>query len=352
MPELTTRVIVFLCVVLAALAALAWVFYRRRELHRVVREQFRTFRERAVILMDELDSLRQRHKTMTSTDPDFEVPMAGATRQRYDRINEDLDQLWDRWLRVMEIWNRAQERLAAGPGFSGGATEEARSLLEGGEIEDLVLETDHCRKELDRLNQAHERARSELHDVREELASVQHEITQGTGVLLPSDRHHLALQEAERSLADAELRIASDPVGAIELIQQNRSRLGELVELPDRRRGWSVTDLSSYPIFDELSAAAEQLRNVAGRLWSSSILGQILRIWLTLAVISVLFTVLLPLLPIAAFVLIPFLVLAALWSIARAQMARFWSLVQPSDRFQSGPVGRPGRGRSPRRLGD
>src|SRR4051812_12264047 len=85
MPEFNPRIIWVLA--LLGLAALGWVYFRRRQLRLAVREQFTAFRERAVVLMDQLDSLRQRHKTMTSTDPDFEVPMAGATRQFYEQVN-------------------------------------------------------------------------------------------------------------------------------------------------------------------------------------------------------------------------------------------------------------------------
>jgi hypothetical protein len=60
-------------------AALVVNYRGRRQLQDAVEEQFKGFRAKAVGLMDQLDALRQRHKTLPSTDPDFTAPMAGAT---------------------------------------------------------------------------------------------------------------------------------------------------------------------------------------------------------------------------------------------------------------------------------
>jgi hypothetical protein len=328
MPE--TRIGILIILGLLGLAALGWVFYRRRQFQRAVQNQFREFREQAVVLMDRLDSLRQRHKTMTSTDPDFEVPMAGATRALHDSVSEDLERLWDRWLRVMEVWNRAHERLAKGSSFSTGPIEEARALLEGGGLEALVRETGTCQERIDRLNRAHERAREELQEVRRELASVQNAITDGTGVLLPSDRFHTELQDAERALADAELRIASDPIGAEQLIMRTRSNLGRLSDLPEWQPAWSAGDFTLDRVFEELSSAAERLKRATSRLWSTSLPGLFVRAWVALSAVFLFIVLLLPLLPFVLFFVVALLVLAFFGAIARAQLKWFWRLASGS----------------------
>ena len=68
--------------VLLGVAALGLLYYRKRQLQGTVEGQFKDFREKAVALMDQLDALRQRHKTLPSTDPDFTAPMSGATTRR------------------------------------------------------------------------------------------------------------------------------------------------------------------------------------------------------------------------------------------------------------------------------
>ena len=51
----------------------------------------RPFASRPSRLMDQLDALRKRHKTLPATDPDFTVPMQGATLALYGEVNRDLD---------------------------------------------------------------------------------------------------------------------------------------------------------------------------------------------------------------------------------------------------------------------
>ena len=82
------------------------LYYRKSQLQGTVDAQFWGFREKAVVLIDQIDSLRKRHKTLPSTDPDFTAPMTGATLHAlYNQVEHDLDDLWSRWLEVMETWN-------------------------------------------------------------------------------------------------------------------------------------------------------------------------------------------------------------------------------------------------------
>jgi hypothetical protein len=136
-------------------AALIQNFRRRRQLQATVEEQFKEFRTKAVGLMDQLDALRQRHKTLPSTDPDFTAPIAGATLALYNGVEADLNALWDRWLKVMELWDQAQKLVRSGSGLAVKQAEEARKLLEKGDIDDLLRQSRSCKSRLDRLNQGH-----------------------------------------------------------------------------------------------------------------------------------------------------------------------------------------------------
>ena len=78
---------------LLGVAALGLLYYRKRQLQGAVEGQFKGFREKAVALMDQLDALRQRHKTLPSTDPDFTAPMSGATLALYNAVEADLNGL-------------------------------------------------------------------------------------------------------------------------------------------------------------------------------------------------------------------------------------------------------------------
>lgn len=118
---------------LLGLATLGFLVYRKRRVQGTVESQFRDFRTQAVALMDQLDGLRQRHKTLAAKDADFTVPMVGRTLSMYNEVSHDLDRLWERWLKVMEIWEQAQRSIRAGSGLGTRSTEEAQKLLGGGE---------------------------------------------------------------------------------------------------------------------------------------------------------------------------------------------------------------------------
>src|SRR5208283_4247604 len=298
---------------LLGLAAFGLIYYRKRRLQHTVEAQFKDFRERAVALMDQLDGLRQRHKTLPATDPDFTVAMSGATLALYNEVSRDLDSLWERWLKVMEIWEQAQWRIRAGSGLGVKPTEEARKLLGGGEIDELVRQSSSCRRRLDRLKAA-----------REELAAIQSAISKGTGVLLPSDPHHGEIEAAEQALAEAERRIEADPIGAGEAIVRTRRDLSALSGRPDGRTGWRGESPSSYTMIDELAAAAERLRAAAARLRLTDLLGLFVRAWVAVWVIGILFGLLTTLIPLIIFVAGFLIILVGAWMFWRAVASWFW----------------------------
>jgi hypothetical protein len=279
---------------LLGLAAFGLLYYRKRNLQTTVEDRFKAFRQHAVALMDELDALRKRHTTLPATDPDFTVPMQGATLALYSEVNRDLDGLWERWLSVMEIWDQAQRRIRTGSGLAIKPTEEARRLLEGGEIDDLVRRSTSCKERLDQLNEAHEQAREDLAAARAELAAIQSSVSKGTGVLLPSDPHHREVAAAETAMREADFIMAADPIGAGALILRAHRSLSSLSDRPDpgpARRRFSPTP---HPMIDDLAAAAERLRASAVRLGIAGILGLFVKAWIAVWLIGLVFGMILP----------------------------------------------------------
>ena len=309
---------------LLGLAAFGLIYYRKRRLQNTVEAQFKDFRERAVALMDQLDALRQRHKTLPATDPDFTVAMTGDTLALYDDVSRDLDSLWERWLKIMEIWEQARWRIRAGSGLGVNPTEEARKLLGGGEIDELVRRSSSCRQRLDRLNQGHEDAREHLKTARAELAAIQNALSKGTGVLLPSDPHHREIQAAEQAFAEAEGMINADPIGADEVIARARHELSAMSGRPDGRTVWRREQPSSYTMIDELAAAAERLRAAAARLRLTDLLGLFVRAWVAVWVIGILFGLLTTLMPLVIFVAGFVIILVGAWVFWRAVASWFW----------------------------
>jgi hypothetical protein len=309
---------------LLGLVVLGLIYVRKRRLQDTVGAQFKDFRQRAVALMDQLDGLRARHKTLPATDPDFTAAMKGATLDLYTAVSSEIDSLWEHWLKLMEIWEQAQWRMRTGSGLGIKPTEEARKLLAGAEIDELVRRTSSCKKQLDRLNQGHESAREHLKDAREELAAIQSSISKGTGILLPSDPHHHEIEEAEHGLTDAERTIEADPIGADESILRIRREVAALGGRPDGRPERPSEWGSSYSVIDELAAAAEKLRAAAARLRLADLFGLFVRAWIAVWVIGILFGLLTTLMPLIIF-LFGFVIIAAgalmFW---RAVVSWFW----------------------------
>jgi hypothetical protein len=137
---------------ICGIAALGMLYNRKRQLQAIVEEEFKGFREKAVGLMDQLDALRKRHKTLTAADPDFTAPMSGATLAMYNAVETDLNVLWERWLNIMDLWDHAQKLVRTGSSLAVKQAEEARKLLEKGDIDELLRQSGSCKERLDRLN--------------------------------------------------------------------------------------------------------------------------------------------------------------------------------------------------------
>ena len=220
--------------ILVVLGVAAWglLYYRKRQLQDAIEGRFKDFREKAVALMDQLDALRHRHRTLPSTDPDFTAPMSGATLALYNTVEADLNGLWDHWLEVMELWDQAQKLVRSGSGLAVKQAEEARKLLNKGDIDDLLRQSGSCKERLDRLNQGHEKAREALEAGREELAVLRKAIDEGSGGLPRSSPQQESIERTETAFAQAEGMIVADPIGAEEIIARSRRSLVDLAHRP------------------------------------------------------------------------------------------------------------------------
>jgi hypothetical protein len=324
--DLSTRssaLAVFTVLSLIGLAVLGVLYYRKSHLQGAVDAQFRGFREKAVALMDQIDSLRKRHKTLPSTDPDFTAPMTGATLALYNQVEHDLDDLWSRWLEVMETWNQVERQIRAGSGLTLKPTEEARKLIEQGGIDTLLRQSSACRQKLDRLNQGHEQAREALTAGRAELNAL-HDAPE----LL--DRHdgagEIARQVAwsERLFEEAERLIAADPIGTQELIVRARRNLAAAIARPREqpRSPWEVRP--TYPSIDDLSASFNQLRRAATELFRTSFVGAFVRGWMVFWVLGLMLVFFTPFLPLAIVLLGFLVILAGFWTLWRIVASWFW----------------------------
>jgi hypothetical protein len=341
----TIQLPVFLIVLFGGLGLIALLLLYRRnvQVRAAAEEQFKEFRERAVGLMDQIDALRARHKTLPGTDPDFTVPMIGETLRLYDKVAADLDRLWERWLAVMELWNQAERRMKSASTFSAAPSEEARDIISGSRLEDLLQESGRCKEELDRLNLAHEVATKALRDARRESAALAREAVRGDRSGGEADLYERELRLIGRELDDAEKTLTADPIGAAAVVERSRDAIADLRQPPAARgprAGYAPTG-PSRTILDDLAVAAGKLQELTSKIRFIQIVNLLIKGWVAFWVLG-LFLAVLP-------ALMPLILLFMAFVVFGSGFRVFRSLAAPWTWHRVGPRGmergwtRPGR---------
>ena len=205
-----------------------WSRHGRRV--RVAQEKLAAFKSEVVSLSDLLDGQQERHRMLPHSDPDFMTPMQGMTRATYDNVQGSIGRYRERWLGLMDVWERAQEKIESEWFLGTSAADDTVKLLDSAEarppLADVAAE---CRAPLDALEQAHERAR-------EAAATLDAEITEAAGRLEGVPRRGRSDAVFQATLAE---------------VARGRTRFGEQVEGdPVAARGG----------LDEARAALEALR--------------------------------------------------------------------------------------------
>ena len=195
------------------------------------------------------------------TDPDFQTPMEGMTRSTYDNVQGAIRRYRERWLALMDVWEKAQERVDAEWFLGTGSAEEAVRLLDSAAarppLADVAAE---CRGPLDMLEQAHEKARA-LAGEAEAATTALHRRLDGLAARGRSVAPFQPLvAEIVRARELAAHDVERDPVaarGRLEEIMASLARLTEridAVEAADGRRQQAVRQA------EEIAAAVRARR--------------------------------------------------------------------------------------------
>lgn len=127
------------------------------------RRRLAAFKADVVALSDMLDAQQERHRMLPHSDPDFRTPMEGQTRAAYDGVQAAIARYRERWLGLMEVWERAQQKVDSETFLGTSASAAALALLESAEARPPLDEVaGACRGPLDALETAHETARDLL----------------------------------------------------------------------------------------------------------------------------------------------------------------------------------------------
>jgi hypothetical protein len=227
------------------LAALATQWLRHRRMQRSARGKLATFKAEVVALSDLLDGQQERHRMLPHSDPDFSTPMEGQTRVVYDGVQESIGRYRERWLGLMDVWERADARMKDEWWLGTAASQEVIELLDSAEsrppLDDVA---GACRAPLDQLEMAHETSR----DLVKRLETMVAAAGERVGTLAARGRSGASFQpglvDGGRSLEAGRHAVEADPVlargrleGAITALEEQGRRLDAFEAADDRRRG-------------------------------------------------------------------------------------------------------------------
>ncbi|AMV36917.1 hypothetical protein [Planctomyces sp. SH-PL62] len=205
-------------------AGLVWL--GRRRARGAFRAKFKNYKEKAVAMMDRLDGLKARIKSLPVEDPDFTEPMTGDTLALYEKVQEDLRRLWDRWLEVMDVVDQAEKHAARGSS----ALAKADGLVSDGKVfEEVERGAQECAGVMDRLNAAHEEARAAVQAVAEAQVRTEEGVATVRAAGLPTAPYQPEIQRIAEQSARAGVILVPDPLGARSILDQAREAAEALV---------------------------------------------------------------------------------------------------------------------------
>ena len=279
---------------LAGLGAVTAFFVQRARHERRLaeaRQKLAAFKGEVVALSDLLDSQQERHRMLPHSDPDFKTPMEGLTRSAYDNVQSALRRYRERWLGLMDVWEKAEERIGKETFLGTAEADGAIKLLDSAEARPPLADVaGECSAPLDALEQAHEKARELAATLQTNVSTT----TQRIDALAKRGRSNAAFQgpmaEVARGVELAKQGLEPDPVAARGRLEEIATRLegavaglDELEAVDDRRakavvqvdevsqkvrakraEGWLLAEPGANP--DELIVSSQNDCAVAAQL--------------------------------------------------------------------------------------
>jgi uncharacterized membrane protein YgcG len=199
--------------------------YRRRN----VLEQLKSFKSQVVELSDLLDALKDRHKQLPVADPDFQSPMTGDTLARYQSAQDALGRYRERWLNLMDAWDRAQAEIDAEAPFGTRRLQAAAIVLREAAVPPEMDAIRHdCAEPLDRLERAHEEAASIQAAVDKENSRLTEQLAEVESAQLSVVPYQADLETSRQLAARAKSIVVADPLGAQAILNRLKDQLGRM----------------------------------------------------------------------------------------------------------------------------
>ncbi len=226
------------------LAAFALVRWRAVARMNKAREALARFKGDVVALSDLLDASQERHRMLPHSDPDFRTPMRGMTRDAYDAVQDAIRRYRERWLSLMETWDKAQQRLDQEWLLGTEASDDVIAMLATAEARPPLDEVrGACQSPLDALESAHETARALAEALDADLASASLRLDSLSHRGRSSAPFDATVAEARRAQTLASAEVEPDPVAARGRLEAARTKIDSMIEAveaieaaDDRRR--------------------------------------------------------------------------------------------------------------------
>ena len=233
--------LILLGVIIVAIGSIAliWLWIRHTRTRNRVGTRLKEIKSQAVEVMDRLDGLKERLKLMPAS-PDFNHQMSGQTAALYNKVGDKLGKLWDGWLHVMEVLDKAQKLESLRSLLSQKTLADAEELInQQGSFQEIEKQAQTIAADVDHLDQAHQEARLVL----EAITATRPKLDRASGSQEKRSAHVPVSGRAglprRRKLA-GELPVGPDPLGTKTVLDQLQSRLPESA-LPDRARRVSLS---------------------------------------------------------------------------------------------------------------
>jgi hypothetical protein len=230
--------------------ALWWTATRKR---RAASRRLHQFKDQVVALSDRIDALKEQHRMLPFLDEDFKVPMQGETLKIYEGAQQSLTKFRDRWLQLMDSWEKAEELVKSGGAFGSAQYDEAFRLLEEADAPSLLAELEQkCALPLAALETGHERCLEGSDRLEKHFADVVRKIEQLETDGVQGERYRVPLKTVTAYADKAKGLQVADPLGGASLLEQAESLLATV----DQRVGHAIGQLK------RLRQAEEEEQNV------------------------------------------------------------------------------------------
>jgi len=240
-----------------------WARHERRLAE--ARRKLAAFKGEVVALSDLLDGQQERHRMLPHSDPDFRTPMQGLTRSAYDNVQAALRRYRERWLSLMDVWEKAEERIGKETFLGTSQVDEAIRMLDSAEARPPLADVaGECRAPLDALESAHEKARELAATLEADAAAAAQRLEK----LAARGRSNAAFQgpmaEVSRGVALARQDLESDPVAARGRLEEHAAALARTVE---RVEAYEAVDDRRGKTLAQAEDVAQKVRTKRAEGW-------------------------------------------------------------------------------------